>query len=270
MSLMRSLTTRRKPEVADTPIMIRRAATQRGGRPVPRAQISPPIALVSTTNMLSFNAPNIAGTKPIEYNSSSSSEESDENVSVHSQDTDPTDLSSAEASPTSASHLNQFFQKEELNSSADTSPILPSRAPSHSKLAHETLSRQRSINRARSPSAQGRMPKSPSMRPPRSPSAQGRGVSRTRLRTSGSALLTPTPHFIDSSPESPFSKEMAQLDAVTEEFGSSQSEEEADALWMKSRDLACFVANDYLNEIDGLVNDFLIDSPPEATDYTWF
>lgn len=254
---MRTFTTRRKPDLdGQTPAFIGRAASQRGGRPVARAQISAPVELVSTTNMLSYNAPNIAGTKPIEhrdFNSSSSSEESDGSGSVHSQDTDPTDLSSADASPISTGphHLSHFFKSSNDEvSSADSSPTLPRRAPSHSKRAHEALSRQRSVQRARSPSA------------------QGRGVSVTRA---SAAMFTTKSELLEAPRESPFGKELAQLDAVAEEFGGVRTEAEADAMWIKTRGLACFAASEYLDEIDGLVNILLDDRSPTVPDFSgWF
>lgn len=258
---MRSFTTRRKQPELDghTPILLGRAASQRGGRPVARAQISSPVALVSTTNMLSFNAPDIAGTKPIEHRdysgSSTSSEESDgSGGSVHSHETDPTDISSAEASPISSepepNHLSQFFKMtgEETPRTIDASPTLPRRAPSHSKRAHEALSRKRSVQRARSPSA------------------QGRGISRTR---SSAEMFTALPEY--ESPREPFGKELAQLDAVAEEFGGVRTDAEADAMWIKTRGLACYAASDYLSEIDGLVEILLDDNSPTVPDFSgWF
>lgn len=244
MSIMRSFTTRRKPELdTSTTMLLGRAASQRGGRPVVRAQISAPVALVSTTNMLSYDAPNIAGTIPIVHRDfSSSSEESDSNGSVHSRETDPTDLSSPESSPTTAepNHLSQYFQPGD-SPKPEPSPMLPRRAPSHSKRAHEALSRKRSVQRARSPS-------------------QGR-VVRSSADMFNSSVDAPNP----------FGKELAQLDAVAEEFAGVRTEAEFDALCMKTRGLAVCSADEYLSEIDGLVTILLDDNSPTVPDFSgWF
>lgn len=354
---MRSLTTRRKPEAVEAlqPIQIGRAASQRGGRPVIRSQISPPLALVSTTNMLSFNAPDIAGTKPIQSATpssatSSSSDESDSSaLSIHSRETDPTDLSSADVSPISAepdNHLSHYFKtanheaflRQRSLSAARTnpvpvlslsvaapatipetltpnacpvtaltpnaamptpatalsphtagltpatalspstaamyqsalamspnglspvsairtpisairytgdsspeSPILPRRAPSHSKRAHEALSRKRSVQRARSPAT----------------------------RTSADMFNTLSPAAFVDSPDSIFSPALAQVQEETSK--SKYADAALDAHVIKTRGLASLDAMDYLNEIDGLVAVLLDDNAPTGPDFSgWF
>lgn len=272
MSIMRSFTTRRKEPEFDpnTPNFLGRAASLRGGRPVPRTKISGPVALVSTTNMLSYNAPNIAGTQPVEQRDvSSSSEESDgSNGSVHSHETDPTDMSSPDASPTSAepepNHLSHYFKaavdaahKPMRSPSLSGSPILldspspalPRRAPSHSKRAHEALSRKLSVQRARSPSA------------------QGRGVSRTR--NSADMFNSMATAFVEAPKDG-----SPQLDAVAEESGGSSTtltEHEFDAMYLRTKNLAHVSAADYLQEINPYLAIYLDDSTPSVPDFSgWF
>ena len=55
-----------------SPMYIGRAATQRGGRPVNRSQISAPKVLLSTSNVQLNNAEHIAGASPIENRTFSS------------------------------------------------------------------------------------------------------------------------------------------------------------------------------------------------------
>lgn len=257
---MRSFTTRRKQAELDGSMQISilgRAASQRGGRPVARAQISAPVALVSTTNMLSYNAPDIAGTKPIEHRdtSSSSSEESDggSGGSLHSQDTEPTDISSPEASPTCAepepNHLSQYFKDGDMPK-PEASPTLPRRAASHSKRAHEALSRKRSVQRERAIS----------------PINNARSISRTRA-----SIDMFTSEAAAAPRENPFGKELAQLDAVVEEFSAARTEAQSESLWLRSRGLACLPVSDYLDEIDGLVTILLDDRTPTVPDFSgWF
>lgn len=253
MSLIRAFTTRtRKPgnvEISDP--VLGRAASQRNGRPVFRSQISSPVALVSTTNMLSYEAPDIDGTNPIGYRdfssassaSSNSGEESDASSnSVHSNDT-VTDMSSVGGdSPTSPepNHLSCYFKPAVETSSPNQSPhlstassfdapMLPQRALSHSKRAHEALSRKRSVQRMQSPA----------------------GSARNSLD-----MFTPSLDSCAEAPtSSPFGNELAQLDEVAEEFGQTVSgvQADADSEYMSSHNLAVYGASDYLSEIHSLI-----------------
>lgn len=259
MSLIRAFTTRgRKPAELDiNNPLVGRAASQRNGRPVLRAQISSPVALVSTTNMLSYEAPDIDGTTPIGYRdfssassaSSNSGEESDASSnSIHSNDT-VTDMSSVGGdSPTSPepNHLSCYFKPavETTHSSPTQSPhlstvssfdapILPQRALSHSKRAHEAISRKRSVQRMQSP------------------------------RTSFESPL-------DSRTSQPFGKELAQLDEVAEEFGNTVCgvQADADSEYMSAHNLAVFGASDYLSEIHSLIYSTFSSEEPEVA--AWF
>lgn len=269
MSLVRAFTTRmRKP--ADLDISgpnVGRAASQRNGRPVLRAQISSPVALVSTTNMLSYEAPDINGTTPIGYRdfssassaSSNSGEDSDASSnSVHSNDT-VTDMSSlGPDSPTSPepNHLSCYFkpavetthssptQSPHLcTTSAFDAPVLPQRALSHSKKAHEALSRKRSVQRMQSPP----------------------GSARTSTE-----LYTPSlDSCVEARSSGPFGKELAQLDEVAEEFGNTVCgvQADADTQYMTAHNLAVFGASDYLGEIHSLIYATFAEEPEVAA---WF
>lgn len=263
MSLVRAFTTRgRKAEVAnaEVPRPMGRAASHRNGRPVVRAQISSPVALVSTTNMLSYNAPDINGSNHRDFSastSSSSGEESDASTnSIHSNDTQ-TDMSSIDESPTcpSPNHLSSYFKpavdtsvnspmhSPKLSTSASfEAPTVPQRAPSHSKHAHESLSRKRSVQRLQSPPTSAR----------------------------ASSEFTPSlSASVEAPRENPFGKELEQLDEIAEEYGQTvrNAEWDADRDYMRSRNLGAFAASDYLNEIRGLIADAFEDHS-QAT--TWF
>jgi hypothetical protein len=245
MSLVRAFTTRgKKTEASVRPMG--RAASHRNGKPVVRAQISSPVALVSTTNMLSYSAPDINGSNHRDFSSSTASstsgEESDASTnSIHSNDTN-TDMSSIdESSCPSPNHLSSYFkpavdtsfnspnQSPRLSAAASfEAPILPRRAPSHSKHAHESLSRKRSVQRLQSPP------------------------------TSAYASSEFTPSLsasVEAPRDNPFGKELEQLDEIAEEFGQTvrNAEYDADTAYMRSRNLGAFAASDYLNEIHGLI-----------------
>lgn len=275
MSFSRAFSTKRnKPEMEiSLPMFIGRAASQRGGRPVPRAKISSPMALVSTTNQHLHNAQAIDGVSPIEIRhvssestSSSSSEDSDtSNGSIHSHDT-VTDASSVDGSPVSPepepNHLSCYFKpavdttQHSRSNSTVTSPVSPifdltprppQRAPWHSKKAHEGVHRKRSIQRMLSP-------------PP------SRGHSQTRSSAEIIGIASPkrsafveAPRESNATPTNPFGKELAQLDEVAEEFGQvvRSAERDADEVYMEAHGLGKFDAGDYMSEIQGLLMEML-------------
>lgn len=254
MSLARAFTLRQKKSEVNISSPMGRAASQRNGKPVLRGQISAPVALVSTTNMLSYSAPNIDGTSPVGYRdfsassaSSTSGEESDASTnSLHSNDT-VTDMSSIDESPVECSpnHLSQYFKpavdtnspchSPSLSTTASfEAPVVPQRAPSHSKQAHETVSRKRSVQRLVSPPSSTRVS---------SEFAPSRAAS------------------VEAPRDNPFGKELQQLDEIAEEYGQTvrNAEHDADAAYMRSRNLGAFAASDYLSEIHGLMADLFED-----------
>ena len=267
--LSRAFTTRRnkKPEMQiSTPSFLGRAASQRIGRSVSRAQISSPVALLSTSNVLLNNAQSIMGTAPIEYVNASSASSissgsaedsgaSTSNGSIHSTETG-TDASSIDESPIEPkhNHLSCYFNpgvdtqsiapslspRSSKRQLLDT-PSIPQRASSHSKKAHEGLHRKNSIKRMLSP-------------PP----------ARNPARSSTDLISATTTSFVEAPTDSPFGRELAQLDAVAEEFGQvvNNAEVDADEVAMKSFDLAAFGASDYLFEIQSLIHEMLEESEP--------
>lgn len=264
MSLVRAFTTRRNKtpvvEMHDGLPQLGRAASQRAGKPVNRHQISSPLALLSTSNVTLNNAESIVGTSPIEfqgYSSNSSTSGDDSDISIGSDGT-VTDASSVDESPMRSepepNHLSCYFKPavdtgnpsptSSPTGSARTSleaPKLPQRVPSHSKKAHETLHRKRTIQRIMSP-----------------PPSSYREVSRTSTE-----IFNPSTNssFVESTRDSPFGNELAQLEEVAEEFGAvvRDAEDSEDAMVMQSHSLAHFAASDYLNEIQSLINNAFAD-----------
>lgn len=278
MAFSRAFSTRRnQPEVEiSTPMNIGRAASQRGGRPVIRAKISSPTALLSTSNAQVHNAYTIEGRSPIEIRHVSSGSSSDSNNdsdtsggSVHSYETDATSVDNSPISPEpEPNHLSAYFKpgidthsrvashSSSARPSFDAAPRIPQRAPSHSKRAHEGLHRKRSIQRMLSP-----------------PPSRGRD-NTTRSSTEIFGLPSPkaTSHFVEAPKESsPFANELAQLDEVAEELGQvvKSAERDADAVYMENRGLAAYSANDYMWEIQGLIHDMFRDEQ-EGLDFGFF
>ncbi|CZT19504.1 uncharacterized protein RCC_05355 [Ramularia collo-cygni] len=267
MSLVRAFTTRRsKTEDIQDSVYVGRAASHRGGKPVHRSQISAPVALVSTTNPLSYDAPDIAGTFPIAVRSASptlspvsrSSEGDDSDASTLSIDTN-TDASSVGDSPLTSpelepNHLSCYFKPAVNTATPDHSPrsstrasvdapSIPQRVPSHSKRAHEKLHRKRSVMRLMSPPA-----------------------SIVRHSTE---IFSPQQEVETDSPRDshPFSSELAKLDEAVEDIThvvrDVEDVEDADA--MSKHGLARFDAAAYLEEIHAFVEE-----AQQAEQPTWF
>lgn len=250
MSLVRAFTTRRNKSEALNNVHVGRAASQRQGRPVLRAQISSPVALLSSTNALSYDAPDITGTAPVDGAhdfSSSSSRTSHEDSDASTFDIQSnTDASSIEDSPISPepepNHLSCYFKKQDTSprTSAQTTfdaPTIPQRVPSHSKKAHERVHRKRSVQRLMSPP--------------------------TSIVRNSTEMFKP----VEALQENPFGNELAQLDEVAEEFNNTvrDAEFEADAAIIKSRGLAQYSAESYLEEIHSLIYEAF-----QAEEQTWF
>ncbi|KAL0254405.1 hypothetical protein SLS55_009880 [Diplodia seriata] len=138
--ISRSLTTRRakKPEkVATAPS--RAFSMKKASNPaINRVQISGPVNLISTTNMLSYNAPDIAGTRQVssESHSTSHSEESDRSSTSSGSRGVSTDASSLDSLPTSpdTNHLTGFFDSaKKAAPERSHTPRSASNSGSHSK-----------------------------------------------------------------------------------------------------------------------------------------
>lgn len=232
------------------PPPIRTGSVKLSGKVIDRNLISHPVALLSTTNMLSYNAPDISSLKGLRKTSSSVSSGSSHTSaedSDGSRNTYQTDASSVDNSPTtspgnhdSASYFSLKSGKSTPRRSISTSdlktrvssptPEIPHRAPSHSKKAHERVARK-------------------------SASQQFRSHSNTQ-----SWLLVPTASEQQTSLEifsnkvdsaHPFSRELKQLDEVVEEFNDNiqDVDGEVDVDVMKTKNLAKFCADDYVAEI---------------------
>jgi len=254
MSLARAFTMRAgKRENASTPPPIRTGSVKAPSKVLDRSLISPPVALLSTTNMLSYNAPDISTMKILRKASSSISSGSsgnsgdDSDVSStrnQSRDTYNTDTSSVENSPTASptpQDSTTYFQSKSQSStarrststgdlraeSASTSPRIPERAPSHSKKAHELLAKKRSLQHISAHSLHS-----------------ATGAPTREHRTSIERLAEHGHHH-------PFGRELEQLAEVAEEVngGARGADCDADAAAMKARNLAKWTADDYIAEL---------------------
>jgi hypothetical protein len=223
------------------------------GKAFDRNLISHPVALLSTTNMLTYNAPDISSIKGLRKASSSVSSGSSHasaDDSDGSRNTYQTDTSSVDTSPTtspgnhdSTSYFSLKSRKSTPRRSISTNdlkthapsptPEIPHRAPSHSKKAHERVARK-------SASQQFRL---------HSNTHSWLLVPTAREQRTSLEILS---NKIDST--HPFIKELQQLDEVAEEFNDTVQDidREADADVMKMKNLAKLCADDYVAEIKPL------------------
>ena len=268
MSLARAMTRRmRRAELQLSP-PTRASSMRDSNQHIDRNKISSPVALLSTTNMLSYNAPDIATMRHASSSSSStlshsSAEDSDHTLSSNRSRETLTDASSIDSSPTSPepNHLSCYFpatqtphrsassgnlfRKSELTEKV---PGVPERAVSHSKRAHERVVHKRSLQ---------------NMKPPSS--------LHMREQRSSREHRTYFDMFKSTVEEGhPFGKELEQLNEVVEEFGGvvMDVEMEEDLASMSQKGLVKLCATDYLDEIRPLYSG-LFESQYLSTPTAW-
>ncbi|KFY37619.1 hypothetical protein V494_04693 [Pseudogymnoascus sp. VKM F-4513 (FW-928)] len=263
MALSRAFTTRKGSKTQNTaPVPSRSLTTKHSFQAgTIRNKISGPMELISTTNMLSYNAPDL---NPISTSSpTSSGDESDLPSMSHSASTTPDSSvrgsGSSSTTPISPSpnHLSSYFANADNKQSSiptagiDSTPSIPKRAMSHTKKSHEILSRQRSTRQA----SQSSNHSSISASTPRKPSIYNPHTSTD--------FFSPSAPAFDST-ANPFGNELAQVRELAEEYSGGAtrralSEEENDLF---SKGLCKFSAADYMNEIQDLYCEMIGAPPP--------
>lgn len=252
MSLARAVTKRMKRSEAPVMTPNRTQSMKSPGMNIDRAKISMPVALISTTNMLSYNAPDIATLRHASSSSTHSADDSDNSArSARSRSSSNgsretlTDASSVDlSSPTSPqpNHLSGYFASankaprrsvssgnlRKPGEDVEAVPAIPERALSHSKRAHERLAQKRSLQNIK----------------PRSSLHSNRSSREHR------ASVDMFRNAIQDE-KHPFGKELEQLNEVAEEFGGvvRDAEYDADMAVIRERGLATYCAADYMQEI---------------------
>lgn len=263
-----------------------------------RPKISGPLELVHTTNVLSYNAPDLF---PKSAASTASSAQSDDGMSDA-----PTNASSPPTSPDvppqrsmspEPNHLSCYFAapgqpaaaaqpaKQETAVAKPDAPAIPQRSPSHTKKAsYEALNRHRSVSRlseqsTRTVSTKASFTFSRSSSTSTSTTATSHVSSPAPYQQSKpssvsfaappptAALPAPPkvqyPHKKEYSESHPFGQELAQVTELAEEFsGSREKLSTSDDL--SALGLFKFSAEEYLSEIQGLLSELLGDARPTA------
>ena len=202
-----------------------RSMSMRKAGSIKRSAISSPLELLSTTNALAFEAPNIYG----------SSDESDGSLtfSASSRATTPETSASESPSPVEPNHLSSYFQsasntRSSKDSTSTDSPIIPQRALSHTKKSHQDSARIR------------------------------RSASKTTLPPTTIHNTTTTRSSVDMfasqpEPDHPFGAELTKVNELAEEIGARNvlilDEEEQ---FLVEHGLCKFGVEDYVDEIQGL------------------
>ncbi|KAG5988465.1 hypothetical protein E4U43_004745 [Claviceps pusilla] len=198
-----------------------------------RNKISAPIQLLHTTNMLSYNAPDIP--RPVRSNSTHSGMSQTDADAPSAVDSTPPTSPDVDSSP-GPNHLSCYFKASgspfvAATPSETEAPAIPRRSPSHTKQnSHDAIARQRSASRASRDSDQ-----SSSMRGcqtfSRSPSTSTRASSASHAsnpfsqKLASASPIPPTPSVpYTISPQAqakethPFGHELAQVTELAEEY----------------------------------------------------
>ncbi|KAK0733393.1 hypothetical protein B0T26DRAFT_745433 [Lasiosphaeria miniovina] len=293
MSIARAFTTRRLKQslqTGDADAAPQRSNSTKGSIGSIRHKISAPVQLIHTTNMLSYNAPDLF---PKTASSTGSSHRSDDELS----DGAPTAGSTPPTSPDIESapkrvlspvpnHLSSYFTvpgHSTVPTTPTEAPRIPQRATSHTKKSYDNLVRQRSISRMSEQSSHSLSTKasfsfsrsssgstgtsvtSASSAPPNHKANMSTGTINAPSLSYMTSPQTQYQHRKDASQaHHPFGQELAQVTEIAEEYGVKEQLNEVDAEEQEllAKGLCKFSPEDYLGEIRGLAVMFFGDSRP--------
>lgn len=252
-TISRAFTKRNKRPDISTPMPFHSGLVKYARGTISRGKISGPVELLSATNPLVYNAPDLALASGVSSSSSASSLRS-------SDDSDATPFSPitpVSAEPEVAmqpNHLSGYFPKRSAtiastprSSTSSTGvdvPSVPKRALSHTKKSHQDLARKRSVSR---------------MSPP--PSSMATTTTATRQEKS----FAPVPEYA----EHPFSRELDKVNEVAEDFGALKLLEEEEQILI-NKGLKKFSLDDYLCEIEELYGGVFDDNVGPLATHAWF
>ncbi|KAL8815354.1 MAG: hypothetical protein Q9223_005501 [Gallowayella weberi] len=257
MELARNFTRRHKrPDIARLAPTRATSIRKQDGR-IDHSIISPPIELLSTTNVLALNAPDLHTSLANTPFSSASSSTDDSDVSLtfsaSSRSTSPeTESVASSPSPIEPNHLTSYFESPGRPFSGASSevciPAVPSRAKSHTKKTHQAAALERSNSRTRLPPVTIHSPITPVM------------PARSSI------------DMFSSNPEAghPFGAELAQVNELAEEMNANEvtmlDEEEQ---YLADNGLCKFSVADYLDEIQGYFGAGVSGNPYNPFNAVW-
>ncbi|PFH56761.1 hypothetical protein XA68_16033 [Ophiocordyceps unilateralis] len=267
MSLSRAFTTRRlrlSSNPADGGQQSRRSTVGS----MLRHKISAPIELIHTTNMLSYNAPDIVPrTSPVDS-------ADDDSTSPSQESTPPTspEVGSDQCSPSlQPNHLTLYFKnpsKSMVVVEEEKPPQIPKRSPSHTKKnSFDAIARSRSVSRLSRDSDLSLSTKA-AQSFSRSPSTSTRASSISHV-SAPTATKQVTPPPAAASPPAdghPFGQELAKVRELAEEYSTDRRlpviDEEQQ--YLDTRGLVKVSADEYLGAIQSLASAFFSDGKHAA------
>ncbi|KAG5942229.1 hypothetical protein E4U53_007281 [Claviceps sorghi] len=273
MALSRAFTTRRlrgNSDAAELGKMPQRSQTFKASQDI-RTKISAPIQLLHTTNMLSYNAPDIP--RPVRSNSTNS------NKSLSDADTRSAVESTPPSSPdvdlaSGPNHLSCYFKNSGsprmgAMPSDTEAPAIPRRSPSHTKQnSYDAIARQRSLSRTSGESDQSsfmRGGQSFSRSSSSATSTRASSASHTSIpfsqKAASAAPVPPVPSIPRStSPQNqvremhPFGHELAQVTELAEEYtpNTRLNVIEEEEQYIFSHGLQKFSPDDYMSAVQSI------------------
>jgi hypothetical protein len=297
-TISRAFTTRRAKghEASHSNLLPKRSLTTSKSTKNIRGQISAPVELVHTTNMLSYNAPDLPRSSRSNTLSSKDSDDGYEAAgTAHSTPPTSPDIPQEELHPSvEPNHLTSYFAAPGrpafkgapiIVTKADP-PHVPQRSPSHTKKhSVDTVARKQSMSRI-SKGSDGTMDSKSSGAFSRSPSmsTHASSVSRSSTQRSHKPMHSPSmssserpitfiapispaqpvPVSPPAAPQQarhaaashPFGHELAQVTELAEEFSHKTQGLTEDDEYIRSHGLAKWTPSDYLGEIQSLTSLF--------------
>lgn len=264
MSLSRAFTTRRLrggSEFTDGAKTPQRSNTTKGSQDI-RNRISAPLQLLHTTNMLSYNAPDIPRSMCASSTNSKSSSDADSQSTADSTPPSSPDV----ASTAEPNHLSCYFKAAGSPPSTTTSPsdteapAIPQRSPSRTKKnSYDAMARQRSVSRMSRDSDQSSSTRGgPTFS--RAPSTSTRASSASTVLSQKMLPLLPPASStaltqLQANKEThPFGQELAQVTELAEEYKTNNRLDVIDEeqQYLANHGLYKFCPDDYLSAIQGL------------------
>lgn len=246
MSLSRAFTVRRSNKLSDSsPAGPSRSLTAKRshGAGTIRHKISAPMELISTTNMISYNAPNVPQRATSLSSISSEADNSPlESISSMSS-TDSYSIGSASPTNLKPNHLSCYFGS---SATTDEAPSIPKRAPSHMKVKFSKIgsSTQKTAPKNTRPSNELPLPiRQASLVNSMSPNLTS--MARSSLNMFSPQIETFSQIVTNNEPNQTL--ESSQHNIIRHIINTDPEEQE-----LASRGLFKFEAEDYENELDEL------------------
>ncbi|KAL6869812.1 hypothetical protein ACO1O0_001143 [Amphichorda felina] len=280
MSLSRAFTTRRvkgNNDLGDSAKVPHRSNTlhKPSSQQPLRHKISAPVQLVHTTNMLSYNAPDIVPPRPSRTNLATAKTTSDESDSMRTNEstppTSPDDEPHDELRIPQPNHLSTYFMApgSTIAGPPADAPAIPKRSPSHTKkISYDIMGRKGSVSRMSKESDQSnhsltfsRSSSTSTTASSTAPTTAPYTVKRAPPMPQSVPKMAPIPQSqrppakVDTNP---FGAELAQVTELAEEFSNKGRLDvvDEDEQYLRSRGLSKLSADDYLNDVHALMATF--------------